>query len=100
MSHDTWGQRTPWMAYNMQDITVFHVAWIGGRSPVGLKMLCGWAFCCFGWKCIIYCCISLHKNMNLAGIFSVIRNLGGHWVDTKNAGPAGYIQIIGFQFLI
>jgi hypothetical protein len=65
------------------------VLWKRGWSPVGLKMLRGWAFCTFGRKFNIYCCISLRKNANPAGNFSVIGNFAGHWVDTKNAGPAG-----------
>jgi hypothetical protein len=89
MSHAIWAQRTPRMAYNMQGITMFHVAWKRGWSPVGLKMLRGWAFCTFGRKFNIYCCISLCKNANPARNFSVIGNFAGHWVDTKNAGPAG-----------
>jgi hypothetical protein len=54
MSHAIWAQRTPRMAYNMQGITMFHVAWKRGWSPVGLTMLRGWAFCSFGWKFNIY----------------------------------------------
>ena len=41
MSHGIWAQRTPRMAYGMRDIAMFHVAWVRGRSLVGLKTLRG-----------------------------------------------------------
>jgi hypothetical protein len=59
MSHAIWAQRTPRMAYNMQVITVFHVAWKRGWSPVRQK--------CFGG--MLHPHILLRENENPGGYF-------------------------------
>ena len=94
MSHGVWVQRTPWTAYNVQAITMFHGAWMSGRSllaggsghiyagyksvPCGMdeqtvspvpKTLWEYGFCSFG-----------HRKMYVwpaARYFELIGNSGG-----------------------